>query len=116
MARFRGRQIRLRYLFTSIKVSDVTTISAAFMWNLPDDDGEYIDNVRVTQTLGTASATASVDSADNSTLPNCVCGGASACDDANPCTTDACDSQAGCVHTSTPSEVLAVRFTMPPPD
>jgi len=66
MARFRGRQIRLRYLFTSIKVSDTQTIEAAFMWNpIPDDDGMYIDDIRLTQTLGTAVPTAASDTKVN---------------------------------------------------
>jgi len=71
MARFRGRQVRLRYLFTSIKVSDTQTIEAAFMWNpIPDDDGMYIDDVRLTQTLGTAVPT---DASDTKANGNVVC-------------------------------------------
>ncbi|GMV39431.1 MAG: hypothetical protein AMXMBFR64_11470 [Myxococcales bacterium] len=31
--------------------------------------------------------------------PSVACGGAAACDDGNPCTTDACDPAKGCVHT-----------------
>ncbi len=66
MARFRGRQIRLRYLFTSIKISDTQTIEAAFMWNpIPDDDGMYIDDIRLTQTLGTAVPTVASDTKTN---------------------------------------------------
>ncbi len=66
MARFRGRQIRLRYLFTSIKVSDTQTMSMLFMWNpIPDDDGMYIDDIRLTQTLGTAAPTVTSDTKAN---------------------------------------------------
>jgi len=66
MARFRGRQIRLRFVFTSIKVSDSQTIQDTFMWNpLPDDDGMYIDDIRLTQTLGTSVPTATSDTNNN---------------------------------------------------
>jgi hypothetical protein len=42
------------------------------MWNPnPSDDGWYVDDVRVTQTLGTATPTASVDATNNAALPGC---------------------------------------------
>ena len=77
LTRYRGRSILIRYLFTSLKVSDTATIEAAFMWNpIPDDDGWYVDDVRVSQTLGTASPTTIADTADNGALPGCgpICG------------------------------------------
>jgi len=77
LTRYRGRSILIRYLFTSIKVSDTATLQAAFMWNpIADDDGWYVDDVRVTQTLGTASPTVVADTASNAALPGCgpICG------------------------------------------
>jgi hypothetical protein len=72
LSRFRGRAIRLRYVFTTIKVSDAATIQDLFMWNpSPFDDGWYIDDVRVTQTLGTSSSTVSLDGTNNAGLPVC---------------------------------------------
>jgi hypothetical protein len=72
LSRFRGRSVRLRFLFTSIKVSDLATYQSLFMWNpVPDDDGWYVDDVRVTETLGTALATVGLDGTDNSNLPSC---------------------------------------------
>jgi len=70
MARFRGRSIRLRFLFTSIKASDNTTLESLFMWNpRPDDDGWYIDDVRLTQTLGALSPTTTTDAKNNGDTP-----------------------------------------------
>jgi len=62
LSRFRGRSIQVRFIFTSIKVFDVSTLEATFMLN-PDavDDGWYVDDVRLTGALGTASPTATVD-------------------------------------------------------
>jgi len=70
LSRYRGRSILVRFLLTSIKISDTGTWEAAYMWNpLPDDDGWYIDDVEVSETLGTASPTVGLDTSDNSALP-----------------------------------------------
>ena len=76
LTRYRGRSILLRYLFTSIKFSDVATMSAQFGNPIADDDGWYVDDVRVTQTIGTASPTVVADTANNAALPGCgpICG------------------------------------------
>lgn len=71
LARYRGRRIRIRFLATSIEVSDATTVEQVADWNPIDaDDGWYIDDVRVSNTL-TSAATVSVDTADRSGLPAC---------------------------------------------
>ncbi len=62
LSRYRGRSIKLRFLVSTIKSSDTPTAEAAFVWNpRPDDDGWYIDDVRVTQALGTSSPTTTSD-------------------------------------------------------
>ncbi len=72
LSEYRGRSVQIRFVFTSIKVSDLMTAEDAFQWNpVPDDDGWYIDDVRITQTLGSASAALAVDAADNSGLLAC---------------------------------------------
>ncbi len=59
---FRGRAVQIRFLFTSIKLSDIDTYQSAFAWNpIPDDDGWYLDDVRITQTLGTTSLATALD-------------------------------------------------------
>ena len=69
---FRGRSVRIRFLVTTMKVSDVSTWEALFMWNPNEsDDGWYVDDVRITQTLGAALPTASTDAAANGALPGC---------------------------------------------
>jgi hypothetical protein len=81
LSRFRGRRLRLRFLVTSIEITggtldNVNTWQRAFGWNpKPADDGWYIDDLRVTNTL-TGAATMSVDQADRTDLPTCgpVCG------------------------------------------
>lgn len=81
LARFRGRSVRLRWLFTSIQYGDIRTPEDAFHWNpVPCDDGWYVDDVRVSQTLGIGASTASLDPADRSSLPGCAvaCGGVTA--------------------------------------
>ncbi len=80
LSRYRGRSIRIRFLFTSIQVYDYVTVQSAFMWNpVPDDDGWYIDDVRVTETLGTSVATLTLDNApppdrdaDGDGIPSCT--------------------------------------------
>ncbi len=76
LSRFRGRRLRLRFLVTSMEVSTAVTWQQALSWNpVEADDGWYIDDIRVTNTLISA-ATVSVDQADRSGLPACgpVCG------------------------------------------
>src|SRR6185369_16521765 len=70
LSRYRGRSIQLRWLVTSLKVSGTMTVQDLFHFNPnPNDDGWYVDDVRVTQTLGASSPTVTLDSADNSGLP-----------------------------------------------
>jgi hypothetical protein len=73
LSRFRGRQIRIRWLFTSIhSINDSATYEALFHWNPnPIDDGWYVDDVRVTQTVGASAPTISHDTLDHSGLPGC---------------------------------------------
>jgi hypothetical protein len=73
LSRFRGRAIVVRFLFTSIKISDLADVESVFSLNpSPCDDGWYVDDVRVTQTLGSTSTTVSIDGTDNSALPGAV--------------------------------------------
>ena len=72
LSRFRGRGVNLRFLITTIKVSETTTREEAHEWNpVPYDDGWYVDDIRVSQTLGTTASVVTTDSADNSALPGC---------------------------------------------
>ena len=94
LSRFRGRRLRLRFLVTSLELgggtSDVVTWQQIFTWNpLEADDGWYIDDIRVTNTL-TSAATVSVDQADRSALPACgpVCGSLTASLTATPPTVE----------------------------
>ena len=69
--RYRGRRVRIRFLSTSIEISSAVTMQQALGWNpTPGDDGWYIDDIRVTNTL-TSAATVRVDTADRSALPGC---------------------------------------------
>jgi len=80
---FRGRSIQIRFLVTSIRSGDnVVTWNDFHLVQTDADDGWYLDDVRVTQSLGTASATTSVDGADNDALPGNLDGDArgDACD------------------------------------
>ncbi|MDH3786053.1 MAG: hypothetical protein OEV00_12090, partial [Acidobacteriota bacterium] len=71
LQRFRGRRIRTRFLLSSIKVGGTETYEAAFDFNPdPGDDGWWIDDVTITDTL-TNAATVIVDNDDNSALPGC---------------------------------------------
>ena len=77
LSRYRGRRIRFRFLATSIELgSGDTWLVVSFPPNSTQvDDGWYIDDLRVTNTL-TSAATVSVDQADRSGFPACgpVCG------------------------------------------
>jgi hypothetical protein len=69
--RWRGRRVQLRFLVTSIEISNVVTMDGALGWNpTPADDGWYIDDVKLTGAL-TSPATVSVDTANRSGLPAC---------------------------------------------
>ena len=71
LARWRGRRLRVRFLVTSPQIWDWLTTQDSNGWNpSPGDDGWYIDDVRITNTLISA-ATVSVDTADRSGLPSC---------------------------------------------
>jgi len=71
LARFAGRRIRMRFLWSTIEVNDIPNYESAFVWNpVVFDDGWYIDNVIVSNTLTTA-ATVAADGTDNSALPGC---------------------------------------------
>ena len=75
LGRYRGRRLRVRFLATSAEVYEFTTLEEYFSWNpIEADDGWYIDDVRVSNTLLSA-ATMSVDSADRTGLPACACQG-----------------------------------------
>ncbi len=74
LSRYRGRRVRLRFLATTIEVNNAVTQQQAVLWNpgsrAAADDGWYVDDVQVTNTL-TSAATVSVDQADRSGLPAC---------------------------------------------
>jgi hypothetical protein len=73
--RYRGRRIRIRFLATSIEVSDAITMQQALDWNPTEaDDGWYIDDIQVSNTL-TSAATLTADTAANAGLP-ASCSGA----------------------------------------
>jgi hypothetical protein len=86
LSSYRGRTVRIRWLFSSIKVSDIETPAEVFMATpIPYDDGWYVDDVRVTQTVPNP-ATATLDAADRSSLPGCAsgCAGLTAALTVNP--------------------------------
>jgi hypothetical protein len=69
--RFRGRRLRLRFLVTTVEVAPAVSMEELLFWNpSPADDGWYIDDIRVTNTLATP-ATVAADTADRSGLPGC---------------------------------------------
>jgi hypothetical protein len=69
--RWRGRRMRLRFLASSFEISTALTWQQAVAWNpIEADDGWYIDDVRISNTL-TGQATVTVDTADRSGLPAC---------------------------------------------
>jgi hypothetical protein len=68
LSRYRGRSVRLRLLYTTMKDEDHPTWKA-FGFDTAGDDGWYVDDVRVTQTLGSSSATITSDVSDNGGLP-----------------------------------------------
>jgi len=72
LQRFRGRRLRLRFLNTALKLSPpAETWEDAAAWNPgPWDDGWWIDDIRVRDTLA-SHATIINDDKDNSALPGC---------------------------------------------
>lgn len=71
LERFRGRRVRLRFLNTDIKVGSYETWQQVYLINpSPGDDGWWIDDVLVTNTL-TEPATMGSDDKDNTLLPGC---------------------------------------------
>jgi len=72
LSRYRGRSVLLRFVVTTIKVSDTMTLQELFLWNpVPYDDGWYVDDVRVTQVLASGSPTTAIDAANNAGLAAC---------------------------------------------
>jgi len=80
LERFRGRNVRLRFLLTSLDNGSSTTYQNTFQHNPdPGDDGWWIDDITIDRTL-TSPAIMSNDDTDNSALPGCgaVCNSVSA--------------------------------------
>jgi len=115
--RYRGRRIRFRFVTTSIEVSDAITMQQALAWNpIEADDGWYIDDIQISNTL-TSAATVTADTAANAGLPACpaiACTSVTATLGATPTTTgapgqlttlDASGSSGACVN-----GVLQYRF------
>jgi hypothetical protein len=70
--RFRGRSIRFRFLVSTVKVQDNPDyLALGFDLDESADDGWYVDDVQVSETL-TSAATVSVDTKNNSGLPSCA--------------------------------------------
>ena len=69
---FRGRSVKLRFLVSSTQGGDYDNETWHDLYYPilgARDDGWYIDDVRVTETLGAAAATVSMDTTDNAALP-----------------------------------------------
>jgi hypothetical protein len=118
LARYRGRRIRVRFVTTSIEVSNAVTVQQALSWNPTEaDDGWYIDDIQVTNTLVSA-ASVVVDPADRSGLPACgpVCGSVTASLIATPPTVDADEAvtldASGSAADQCPGGTLHYRFWM----
>lgn len=118
LSAFRGRSVTVRWLVTSVKLEDFPSHEAVFHYNPnPVDDGWYLDDVRMTQTLATFSPTASLDATDRSTLPTCAgaCAGVTADLDAIPAPSPAPGypvglSSAGSIASSCPGGELLREF------
>ncbi len=64
LSRYRGRQIRIRFLVSTVKVSDTPSWESLWHWNpWPEDDGWYVDDIRVSQTVGSTATTIGLDAA-----------------------------------------------------
>ena len=68
LSRFKGRSIRVRFLATSLKAQTTETWEEIFSDPIPGDDGWWVDDVHVNDTLATPNIV-SVDVKDNSGLP-----------------------------------------------
>ncbi len=91
LSRWRGRRMRLRFLTTTIEISNAVTMQQSLSWNpIEADDGWYIDDIRVSGAL-VSPATLTVDTADRTGLPACgpVCTTAAAILAASPPATGA---------------------------
>jgi hypothetical protein len=82
LERFRGQRLRFRFLATGLKVDNIVTWHGVLQsWGaaLEADDGWFIDDVTVTDTLSQP-ATLVPDLKDNSSLPGCgvTCGAVTA--------------------------------------
>jgi hypothetical protein len=67
--RYRGRQVRIRFLAASMRLGSFETWEAFAAWNPnPADDGWWIDNVSIPNVF-LVPATAAADTKDNSGLP-----------------------------------------------
>jgi hypothetical protein len=76
LSQFRGQRIRVRYLVSAIKVGTFVTIEDLFSWNpIGADDGWWIDDVSISNTLTTA-ATLAADTANKVHTNECgdLCG------------------------------------------
>ncbi len=117
LSRYRGRRLRLRFLVTSIESGNNVTMQQWLNWNpVEADDGWYIDDIQVTNTLVSAAAV-TVDSADRSALPSCgpVCGSVTASLVATPAETVEPDEEvtldaSGSAPDRCPGGVLHYRF------
>jgi uncharacterized repeat protein (TIGR01451 family) len=74
LSQFAGQRLRLRLLQTDVKVGGATDWESTFAFNPdPGDDGWFIDDILVTDTL-TVPASLVPDANDNSGLPGCGTG------------------------------------------
>ncbi len=93
LGRFRGRQVRLRFLATSVRNEEDKNWDELNNFENPDpeDDGWWIDDVTIDQVL-TAPASVTADTQDNSALPGAP--GPDADGDGMHDVCDSCDSVA----------------------
>jgi len=69
---YRGRSIQLRFLVSTVRYPYGQTYDDYYHFNpAPWDDGWYVDDVRLSQSVSTGSTTVTLDSADRSALPGC---------------------------------------------
>ncbi|HEX5041329.1 MAG TPA: hypothetical protein VFV75_00380 [Candidatus Polarisedimenticolaceae bacterium] len=121
LSRYRGRRLRLRFLVSTIEVFGTVTFEQVYNWNpIEADDGWYIDDIQVTNTL-TAAATVSVDTSDRSALPACgpVCTSVAAVLSPTPSTTVHADEEvtldaSGSAPDQCPGGTLHFRFWQDP--
>ncbi len=86
LSRFRGRPIRIRFLVSTTKVEDTPDWEARFHANpWVQDDGWYVDDIRISQTVGSTATTIALDAASPPANPACDSDG-----DGNPDASDVC--------------------------